>query len=277
MGYPVADVKLADRPLLAVPLARLGGSLGPGVALLYLCLLVGLPVTALMSRAATTRFLPAITSPQARSALLLTLAMAALTTVLDLVAGVLVAWVLVRDRFPGKGLINALIDLPFALPTIVAGLVLLALYGPQSPVRLNLAQSRAAVLLALLFVTLPFVVRAVQPVLIGFDSEIEDAASCLGATDWQIFRMLIWPAIRPAALAGAGLAFSRALGEFGSVVLISGNVPFRTQVASVFIAGQVESGDVSGAAAVGVVLLGAALLVLAGLDLTNRRSRVRRG
>ena len=259
------------------PAARLGVALGPGASLLYLCLLVGLPVAALVERAATAHFWAAVTSPQARSALQLTVLLALAAAAINVVTGVLLAWVLVRDRFPGRALVNAAIDLPFALPTIVAGLVLLTLYGPGSPVGINVAQTRVAVLLALLFVTLPFVVRAVQPVLLALDREVEEAATCLGAGSWQTFRLVIWPAIRPAATVGAGLAFARALGEFGSVVLISGNLPFHTQVASVLISGQVESGDTSGAAAVSVVLLVAALLVLAVLDLVVRRRAARRG
>jgi sulfate transport system permease protein len=197
--------------------------------------------------------------------------MAAVTTAIDIVTGVLIAWVLVRDDFRGKSFVNAVIDLPFALPTIVAGLVLLSLYGPSSPIGVDVAQTRVAVVLALLFVTLPFVVRAVQPVLIGLDREVEEAATCLGAGPWQAFHRVIWPAIRPAALTGAGLAFARSLGEFGAIVLISGNLPFHTQVASVLISGQVESGDTAGAAAVSVTLLAAALLVLGALGLVTRR------
>ena len=273
---------LAARTGPRFPTARLGAALGsrylgPGVSLLYLCLIVALPVAALLQRAATAHFWTAVTSPQAVSALELSFAMAAVAALVNLVAGVLVAWVLVRDRFPGVATVNAVIDLPFALPTIVAGLVLLSLYGPHSPVGINVAQSRAAVLLAMLFVTLPFVVRSVQPVLIGLDREIEDAATCLGASGWQTFRFVIWPAIRPAAVVGGGLAFARALGEFGSIVLISGNIPFHTQVASVFISGQVESGDTSGAAATSVVLLAVALVVVGALDLFVRRAAARRG
>ena len=155
--------------------------------------------------------------------------------------GTIIAWVLVRDRFPGKGVVNSLIDLPFALPTIVAGLTLLALYGPSSPVGLNLAFTRAGIVLALLLVTLPFVVRSVQPVLLELDREMEQAAASLGAGRWTIFRRIIFPNLVPAILGGTGLAFARALGEFGSLVLIAGNVPFDTQVSSLYIVGQIES------------------------------------
>jgi len=184
------------------------------------------------------------------------------------VMGTLIAWVLVRDEFPGKGVVNSLIDLPFALPTIVAGLTLLALYGPQGPFGIDVAFSRAAILLALLFVTLPFVIRTVQPVLLELDRELEEAAASLGAGSIQVFRRVVFPNLFPAVLSGVALAFARAIGEFGSVVLISGNLPFETEVASVYIFGRIESGDAAGAAAVSVVLLVlsfATLLLIGGL------------
>src|SRR4051794_24040176 len=184
--------------------------------------------------------------------------------------GTLLAWVLVRDEFPGKSIVNALIDLPFALPTIVAGLTLLALYGPNSPVGVDAAYKKAGVVLALLFVTLPFVVRSVQPVLEEMERDAEEAAASLGSSSWRTFRTVILPVLRPAILSGIGLAFARSLGEFGSVVLISGNLPGRTEVASVRIFSSIESGDVPGAAALSVVLLAASLLVLIVLDLFQR-------
>ena len=169
---------------------------------------------------------------------------------------------LVRDEFRGKGVVNALIDLPFALPTIVAGLTLMALYGPKSPVGINVALTQASVLLALLFVTLPFVIRAVQPVLLELDRDMEEAAASLGARPRTIFTRVILPNLGPAILSGAALAFARGVGEFGSIVLISGNIPFHTQVASVFVFKQIESDNPGGAAAVSVVLLLLSLLVL---------------
>jgi sulfate/thiosulfate transport system permease protein len=181
---------------------------------------------------------------------------------INAVFGTLIAWVLVRDEFPGKGVVNSLIDLPFALPTIVAGLTLLAFYGPDSPVGLNVAYTRVSVALALLFVTLPFVVRAVQPVLLELDREMEQAAESLGASRFTVFRRIILPNLLPAILAGGGLAFARAIGEFGSLVLLAGNFPFKTQAVSVFIFSQVESDNPVGAAAVSVVLLVTALVVL---------------
>jgi sulfate/thiosulfate transport system permease protein len=195
--------------------------------------------------------------------------------VINAVIGTLIAWVLVRDQFPGKRIVNGLIDLPFALPTIVAGLVLLALYGPNGPVGVNVAYTRAAVLLALLFVTLPFVVRAVQPVLMGLERESEEAAESLGAKPWTIFRRIILPALRPAMLAGVGLAFGRAVGEFGSIILISGNLPYKTEVASVLVYGQIESGNTTGAAAVSVFLLFVAFVVLLGISFVARRGEGR--
>jgi sulfate transport system permease protein len=210
-------------------------------------------------------FWSVVSSRPAVAALELTLGASLLVAAVNAVAGTLIAWVLVRDRFPGKAAVNALIDLPFALPTIVAGITLLALYGPRSPLGVNVVATRAAVVLALAFVTLPFVVRSVQPVLLELDREMEEAAVSLGASQWTTFRRIVLPNLVPAILSGTALAFARAVGEFGSVVLISGNIPFHTQVASVFIFSHIESDDVSGAAAVSVVLLVLSLLVLVGI------------
>jgi sulfate/thiosulfate transport system permease protein len=185
--------------------------------------------------------------------------------------GTIVAWILVRDRFPGQSVVNALVDLPFALPTIVAGLTLLTLYGPTSPVNVDVAFSRAAVLLALLFVTLPFVIRTVQPVLLELDREMEEAAASLGAGSFQIFRRIILPNLLPAILSGVALAFARAIGEFGALVLITGNLPFETEVASVYIFGRIESGDPRSAAAVSVVLLVITFLSLLLIGALRRR------
>src|SRR6185295_17978256 len=169
------------------------------------------------------------------SALKLTFGAAFIVVLINIVFGTVTAWVLVRDDFPGRSIVNAVIDLPFALPTIVAGLTLLALYGPRSPVGVDIAYTRTAIVLALLFVTLPFVVRTVQPVLIELEREMEEAAASLGAGNFTIFRRIILPNLIPGILAGVALAFARAVGEFGSLVLISGNLPFKTEVSSVFI------------------------------------------
>jgi sulfate/thiosulfate transport system permease protein len=261
---------------LALPLRRpsnRSGVLALGVATLWLSVIVLLPLAAVAVRSIDSSFLDVVTSRQAVAALRFTLLVSLATAAINAASGTLIAWVLVRDRFPGKGLLNALIDLPFALPTIVAGLTLMALYGPTSPLGINVAFTQAAVLMALLFVTLPFVVRSVQPVLIELDREMEEAAMSLGASNLAVFRRIVLPNLLPAVLSGAALAFARAVGEFGSVVLISGNIPFKTQVASVFVFKQIESDNPGGAAAVSVVLLGLSLLVLLAIRWGARRGR----
>jgi sulfate/thiosulfate transport system permease protein len=216
-------------------------------------------------------FRAAITNPQAVAALKLTLFASAGVALINAVMGTIVAWILVRDRFFGQSVINALVDLPFALPTIVAGLTLLTLYGPTSRVNVNVAFSRWAVLVSLLFVTLPFVIRTVQPVLLELDREMEEAAASLGAGSFQIFRRVILPNLLPAILSGVALAFARAIGEFGALVLITGNLPFKTEVASVYIFGRIESGDPRSAAAVSVVLLVITFLALFLIGALRRR------
>jgi sulfate transport system permease protein len=180
------------------------------------------------------------------------------------VLGTITAWVLVRDDLPGKSFLNAVIDLPFALPTIVAGLTLLSLYGPKSPVGLHIAYTRASVVLAMLFVTLPFVVRSVQPVLLELDTEMEQAARSLGAGDFTVFRKIVLPNLLPGILSGSVLVLARALGEIGSVVLLTGNLPYRTEVASVLMYNQIQDGYASTASAIAVVLLVAAFVLLLG-------------
>jgi sulfate transport system permease protein len=274
---PVPDLPPAPRRIRR---GRPGGiGLGVGVATIYLSLIVLIPLAAIVARSDSggfDTFRAAISSREARSALVFTVVVSAIVAAINAVAGTLIAWVLVRDNFPGKRLIDTIIDLPFALPTIVAGLILLALYGQHSPVGVNLAYKRTGVLAALLFVTLPFVVRTVQPVLIEFDQEMEQAAASLGANRATIFRRIVLPNLAPAIAAGTALSFARALGEFGSTVLISGNIPFKTQVAAVHIFGQIESDNTVGAAAVSTVLLVVALIVLVGIDRIQRLA-VRRG
>jgi sulfate transport system permease protein len=235
---------------------------------------VRLPLAAVVAhagRGGLGAFWADVSNGQAVSALELTLAASLLVAAINAVLGTVVAWVLVRDRLPGRRALDAIIDLPFALPTIVAGIVLLALYGPASPLGIDVAFTQAAVVLALLFVTLPFVVRAVQPVLRVLDREVEEAAATLGAGPWTSFRRVILPSLRSAIVSGAALAFARAVGEFGSVVLISGNRPFHTQVGSVLIFGQIESDDLHAAASVSVVLLAASLAVLLGMRALGNR------
>jgi sulfate transport system permease protein len=242
--------------------------LAVGLSTLYLSVIVLLPLAALAWRA---HGWDAITSAQATAALKLTLVASLAVALINAFAGTAIAWTLVRDRFLGQGFVNALVDLPFALPTIVAGLTLLALYGPKSPAGVNVAFTRWAILLALLFVTLPFVVRTVQPVLLELDTEMEDAAASLGASRFATFRRVILPNIFPAILSGVALAFARAVGEFGAVVLISGNLPFKTEVVSVFVFGRIESGDTGGAAAASVVILGISFGVLLAIGGVRRR------
>jgi len=218
-----------------------------------------------------SQFWQEVSSRQALAALELTVVVSVIVTLINVVMGTLIAWVLVRDEFRGKSVVNALIDLPFALPTIVAGLTLLALYGPTSPLHVSVAYTRAGVGLALLFVTLPFVVRAVQPVLLELDKEVEQAAWSLGASPALTFRRIVFPSPRGAIVSGAGLGFARALGEFGSVVLISGNLPFKTEVSSVFVFGQIENDNVPAAAAVSLVLLLISFALLLVLQLFSRR------
>ncbi len=260
---PGAQAEAPPRP--AVTLPRLGGAaLGRGLVVGYLSLIVLIPIAALVAQSTEgglDAFWTAATSPLAVSALKLTLIASAIVVVINVIAGTAIAWVLVRDNFPGKRIVNSVIDLPFALPTVVAGITLLALYGTDSPLGVNIAFTRIGVVTALLFVTLPFVVRAVQPVLLELDREMEEAAASLGAGPLTTFRRVILPNLTPAILSGAALAFARAIGEFGSLVLLSGNLP-KTQVSSLFIFSQIESGNTTGAAAVSVTLLVIALVVL---------------
>jgi sulfate transport system permease protein len=246
-------------------------ALSLGFTTAYLSVIVVLPIAALVwaSRAdGLSSFWTIVTAPEAVAALKLSLGAALVVSLVNAVLGTITAWVLVRDEFRGKQFVNALIDLPFALPTIVAGLTLLALYGPSSPIGINFAYTRTAILAALLFVTLPFVVRTVQPVLIELEPESEEAARSLGAGELRVFRSIVLPNILPGILSGVALAFARAVGEIGALVLISGNLPFKTEVASVFVFAHVESGDQAGASAVAVVMLVisfAVLLVIGGV------------
>src|SRR5918995_5875989 len=231
-------------PRTGIRLPGVGAGLGRGLVTLYLSLMVLLPLAAVVAESTDGglgAFWDAVSGAQSVAALKLTVICSLIVVAINAVFGTIIAWILVRDQFPGKGAVNALIDLPFALPTIVAGLTLLTLYGSRSPLGVNIAYSTVAVILALLFVTLPFVVRAVQPVLEELDREMEQAATALGASNWTTFRLIVLPNLMPAILAGAGLGFARAIGEFGSGVPISGNIPFETEVAAVRIYSQVEN------------------------------------
>ncbi|WP_020105588.1 sulfate ABC transporter permease subunit CysT [Nocardia sp. 348MFTsu5.1] len=260
------------------PTRRTWGSVGPlgvGVAMLWLTIIVLLPLAAITSEAfddGWSGFWDAVTAEGALNALKITVLVSLVVAVINVVMGTIIAWVLVRDEFPGKRYVNALIDLPFALPTIVASLVLLSLYGPNSPINVELNATQPALVIALAFVTLPFVVRQVQPVLIEIDKEVEDAAASLGANNWVIWWKIVFPALAPAVLSGAGLAFSRAIGEFGSVVLIGGNIPGETQVASQYIQQQIEVDSPVDAATVSLVLLLIAFVVLLVLRVVGQRT-----
>ncbi|OBA63962.1 sulfate ABC transporter permease subunit CysT [Gordonia sp. 852002-10350_SCH5691597] len=249
-----------------------------GTAWLWLSIIVLLPLAAITVQSfdnGWSGFWDAVTDENALDAIWITVLVSIFAAVINVVFGTIIAWVLVRDDFRGKGFVNAIIDLPFALPTIVASLVLLSLYGPNSPVDIHLAATKPALIIALTFVTLPFVVRQVQPVLIELDTDVEEAAAVLGANNGTIFRKIVLPALLPAILTGAGLAFTRAIGEFGSVVLIGGNIPGKTQVASQYIQQQIEIDEPVNAAAISVVLLLIAFVALLVLRIVGQRQTKR--
>ncbi|WP_425302374.1 sulfate ABC transporter permease subunit CysT [Nocardia neocaledoniensis] len=257
---------------------RVTGSVGPfgiGVAVLWLSVIVLLPLAALTVSSfedGWSGFWDAVTAPAAVDSLKVTIGVSVIVAVLNVVMGTLIAWVLVRDEFPGKAIVNALIDLPFALPTIVASIVLLSLYGPNSPVDIHLNATQPGLVVALAFVTLPFVVRSVQPVLIEVDKEVEQAALSLGASNWITFRRIVLPTLTPAIISGGGLAFARAIGEYGSVVLIGGNIPRETQMTSQYIQQQIEVDRPINAAAVSVALLAVSFATLLVLRLLAERT-----
>jgi sulfate/thiosulfate transport system permease protein len=262
------------RPALSTTLTPTSG-VALGITMLWFSLLVLIPLIAVLvtaSEGGWSNFVHTITNGQTAHAVRLTLTAAAVVTVLNVFTGTAIAWVLVRDRFPGKSLLELVIDIPFALPTIVAGLVLLSLYGGQeSPLGINVANTEASVYLAFLFVTLPFVVRMVQPVLEELDLDVEEAAASLGASRRTVFIRIVLPSLAPAIFAGAALSFARGVGEYGSLVLLSGNLPFTSEVASVRILGAIENDNAEGAAAIAAVLLVISLAVIVVLDVIQRR------
>jgi sulfate transport system permease protein len=237
------------------------GRLGLGLATLYLSVIVLIPLAAVVAKAFSggiAEFFDSVTTGVTLQALGVTLLTSLAVAAVGAVMGTLVAWVQVRDRYPGQRLVNSLIDLPFALPSIVAGLTLIALYGPRSPFGLHLVYTRAAVLVAMLFVTLPFVVRSVQPVLMELDPEVEEAAASLGATNLTTFRRVVLPALRPAIISGSALAFARAVGEFGALVLVVGKI----NIASIVVFADIENDSTQAAASLSVVLLAISLVIL---------------
>lgn len=251
-----------------------GAGVGLGLAMLWFSLLVLLPLSAIVARAASggwSQYFTVLQNPQTWNAVQLTVTQSLVVTLVNVVVGTVIAWVLVRDRFWGQKLLNVIIDVPFALPTVVAGLVLLGLYGPNSPIGVQWAFTPNAVTLALAFVTLPFIVRTVQPVLEELDTDVEQAAASLGATRPTIFRRIILPSLFPAIASGAALSFARAISEYGSLVLLSGNRPNETEVVSVRVLSFIENGNYSSAAALASVMLFIALLVIVVLDIVQRR------
>lgn len=258
-----------------------------GTALTYLGLMVVLPLTALSVRAAEpgfAEFWKQLTNPFAWHALKLTFATALVMVLINAVMGTATAWVLVRYSFPGKGIMNALIDVPFAVPTVVTGLMLVALYGPTSVLGSFLGRhgwgviyQQPGIVLALLFVSYPFVIRSVQPVLLEMDPAEEEAAATLGAGAFTTFRRVTFPTLWPAILTGTALAFSRALGEFGSVVMVAGNRPLQTKTGPMYIFGEIESGNHHGAMVVSVVLLASSLGILIILNRMQRHGRLVHG
>jgi len=260
-----------------------GFRLSLGYTFLYLSVLVLIPLAACFLKASSLsfeEFTAAVWTDRARAAYGLTFGASFIAAAINIVLGVLVAWVLIRYEFPLKRLFDALIDLPFALPTAVAGLVYSSLYVQSGwlgqylvPLGIEGSYSRLAVVLVLTFIGLPFVVRTVQPVLADIDAEIEEAAACLGASRLQTFRWVILPSLGPAAITGFALAFARGLGEYGSVVFVSGNMPYKTEIAPVMIVAALESFKYREAAAIAVVLLVASLSMLVVINLLERWSK----
>ena len=256
------------------------------IALLYLTVMLILPLAAVITDGLSGGIgglWNDVTRPAAWAALQLTLWTAAVMTVINTVMGILTAYVLVRYTFPGRSFLNALIDIPFAIPTLVAGLMLVVLYGPQTAVGSFLKNNLGwqiifappGIILALLFVSFPFVVRTLQPVLMEIELDQEDAAHTLGASGWMTFRRVLFPAILPAVITGALLSFARALGEFGSIIVVAGNFPMRSQTAAVYVLSQIESDNQRAASAMSVVLLGIAFLLVFVVDMIQRRQERR--
>lgn len=248
--------------------------LGLGIAVLWFSLLVLIPLAVVVGTAAAGgpgRFWAALTNAQTVNAITLTVGVAILATVGNVIVGTIIAWVLVRDRFWGRSVLNLAIDIPFALPTIVAGLVLLSLYGHNSPLGVDVANTRWAVVLAIAFVTLPFVVRTVQPVLEELEAEVEEAAQSLGADGFTTFRRIVLPSLVPAITAGAALSFARGISEYGSLVLLSGNLPNQTEVVSVRVLTHIENGDLASASALATGMLVIAITVIVVLDIIQRK------
>jgi sulfate/thiosulfate transport system permease protein len=258
-----------------------------GITCTYLSLLVLLPLATVFTRSAELtwpEFWAIITNPRVVASYRVTFGTSFLAATVNTVFGLLVAWVLVRYRFPGRRLVDAMVDLPFALPTAVAGIALTTLYAPNGwiggylePLGIKVAYTWLGITVALVFIGLPFVVRTVQPVLDDLEVEVEEAAASLGAGRWQTFTRVVLPAVAPALLTGFALAFARAIGEYGSVVFISGNMPMKTEIVPLLIITKLEQFDYAGATAVGVVMLVASFGLLLSINLLQWAARRRAG
>jgi len=262
-----------------------GFRLSLGFTLFYLCLIVLIPLSALFIKTFTLSwegFVSAVTSERVMASYRLTFGASLIAAALNVVFGGIVAWVLVRYRFPGKRLIDAMVDLPFALPTAVAGIALTSLYSSNGwigrylqPLGIKVSFTPLGIVVALTFIGLPFVVRTVQPVLEEFEHELEEAAASLGASHWQTFSRVVFPSILPALLTGFALAFARATGEYGSVIFIAGNMPMVSEITPLFIVTKLEQYDYAGATAIAVVMLVASFLMLLLINLLQAWARKR--
>jgi sulfate transport system permease protein len=264
-----------------------GFGLTLGFTVLYLSLIVLIPLSATFVEASKIgwhEFWRIVTTPRAVAAYELSFGASLIGAAINFVLGTLVAWVLVRYSFPGKRILDSLVDLPFALPTAVAGIALTTIYAPNgwfgrplAALGVHVAFTRLGIVVALTFVGLPFVVRTVQPVLEDLDRELEEAAACLGAGRWQTFARVLYPAILPATLTGFALAFARGVGEYGSVIFIAGNMPMRTEIAPLLIVTKLEEYDYTGATAIAVVMLLLSFAFLLGINVLQRWSGRREG
>ncbi|MCM3628835.1 sulfate ABC transporter permease subunit CysT [Paenibacillus glycanilyticus] len=253
--------------------------------MLYFIVLIVLPIIGIYSQSVSKGFVPfweSISDPLAWKAVLLTIKLALIATVINVLLGTMIGWVLIRYRFPGRRILNSLVDLPFALPTAVTGLMILLLLGPgsfvgelASKLGFEIVFHQPAIVIAMVFVTFPFVIRAVQPLLEEIDKSEEEASYTLGATKLRTFFSVIYPSMLPGVISGAMLAFSRALAEFGAVVLVAGNIPGKTLIAAVYIFGEIESDNPQGAAAVSVLLLTLSFIILWTVNLIQSRRPVK--
>ena len=254
-----------------------------GYTIFYLSIIVLIPLSALFFKTATLtwdQFLAAVTAPRVVASYRITFGSALIAATVNAFFGVLAAWVLVRYRFPGRRLIDALVDLPFALPTAVAGITLASIYSPNgwlgrflAPHGIEVAFTPLGIMVAMIFIGLPFVVRTVQPVLEELDHEVEEAASCLGANRLQTFCRVIFPTMLPAILTGFALAFARAVGEYGSIIFIAGNMPMVSEITPLLIITKLEQYDYAGATAIATVMLIASFVLLLSINLLQKWSR----